>query len=529
MIGQSFSTKAQVGEALDFSGASNYVTLPNLLPSGSYTKEAWVNARSFSPFNVNIVSGSISAFWAPNGNLSSGHNFAYVTIQDATPMNTSQWYHVAVTYDAGTNTMILYKNGTQVATGNPVGVYTGETNAYIGAYDNGGGPSFLWDGQIDEVRIWNVVRTPAEITAGQSCILTGDEPGLLAYYNFDQGVAGGNNVGVTTLNDISDKCAPNNGTLTGFALTGATSNWVAPGAGISGSCGGTFANINLAGNALCISDGDVTPSLTDFTDFGSGLTRTFTIQNTGSAVLNIGSITFSGPNASEFSVTSSPSATVAAAGSTTFTITFTPASNGSKLATVNINNDDADELIYNFNIAAIFSTLPVNFKSFTITKLINKSQLNWVTASENNNLGFEILRSVDGINWTKIGFVAGSGTISTDKSYIFTDASPAKGINYYQLKQIDIDNRSKYSAIRTVTFASDYNLVYPVPTSDKVIIELKDSKLIGSAALISDQNGKLVQRVTITNMQQEISLYKLPTGMYFLKMTDGSSYKLIKQ
>ena len=529
----SFSAKSQAGQALDFDGAgTNHVVLANLLPSGSYTKEAWINLRSIGAFTNNIISGVASAFWVPGGNLSAGHNFANFAIQDPATLNTGQWYHVALTYDAGTNTMILYKDGVQVATGNPTGGPYAETELYIGTYNNGGGPGgFLLDGQIDEVRIWNVVRTGAQIAGNRNCILTGDEPGLLAYYDFNQGTAGANNAGVTTLLDRTDRCAPNNGTLTTFTLNGATSNWVTPGAGISGSCGGTFQNINVTGNSLCISDGDATPAAGDFTDFGTGnpVTRTFTIQNTGTATLNISGVVISGVNASEFAVTANPASSVLAGGSTTFNVTFTAASNGVKNATVTVNNDDGDEAAYDYAVSASFFTLPVGLKSFTIRKEGTQSQLNWVTSTESNNRGFEIQRSRDGINWTTIDFVPGAGTSTIERSYSYRDAAPQKGANYYRLKQVDLDNKSKFSEVRSVTFASDYTIVYPVPTADNVVIELKDSKLIGSRATLSDQHGKLVRQIIINKMQQQVSLAALPAGIYLLKMEDGSVNKLVKQ
>jgi Concanavalin A-like lectin/glucanases superfamily/Protein of unknown function (DUF1573)/Secretion system C-terminal sorting domain len=529
ILGLNFPASAQPGAALDFSGGTNYVDLPNLIPSGSYTKEAWVNARTFTAFDVNIVSGRISAFWAPGGNLSSGHNSVYTIIQDPTPMVTGTWYHVAVTYDAGTNTMILYKNGIQVATGLPNLTYTGETNQYVGAFNGGGGPANLWDGQIDEVRIWNVVRTQAQLAASSGCELTGDEPGLLAYYNFNQGIAGGANAGVTTLNDGSDRCIPNNGTLVGFALTGATSNWVAPGGTVTGTCANNFANIAVSGNAVCISDGDAAPGAPDDTDFGTGnpILRTFTITNSGNTTLNIANVIISG--AVDFTITTPPAATVAPGASTTFNVTFTAASNGVKNATVTVSSDDADEAAYDFAVTASFFTLPVDMKSFNVRKAGSQSNLAWTTATETGNKGFEIQRSKDGNNWKTIGFVAGAGTTTAEQKYSYGDAAPQKGRNYYRLKQLDIDNRAKFSEVRSATFADQYTLVFPVPAKDRVIVELKDQKLIGTQAVLSDLNGRVLQRINITQMQQPVSLNSLSAGVYLLRMDDGETHKLIKQ
>jgi hypothetical protein len=124
---------------------------------------------------------------------------------------------------------------------------------------------------------------------------------------------------------------------------------------------GTPLNIEMAvfGNGNEIVDGDVTPSVTDDTDFGSTLigniiTKTFTIQNTGTDPLTLTGaspfVTISGANAGDFTVSVIPSATIAGSGSTTFQIDFQPTALGLRTATLTIANNDGDENPYNFNI-----------------------------------------------------------------------------------------------------------------------------------------------------------------------------------
>jgi hypothetical protein len=117
--------------------------------------------------------------------------------------------------------------------------------------------------------------------------------------------------------------------------------------------------INIQGNGNTIADGDMTPSTADHTDFGNvvvgtSFTRTFTIQNVGSANLNLtGSspfVSIGGANAADFSVTTAPTTPISASGSTTFVITFTPSALGLRSATISIQNDDSDENPYDFAI-----------------------------------------------------------------------------------------------------------------------------------------------------------------------------------
>jgi hypothetical protein len=117
--------------------------------------------------------------------------------------------------------------------------------------------------------------------------------------------------------------------------------------------GPTGPEINVKGNSVNIVDGDIAPSVTDDTDFGAVLAssgtiaKTFTIQNIGGADLTISNATVS---AGDFTITSAPSGTVAASGSTTIVITYDPSAVGTTTETVTITSDDVDEGTYTFDI-----------------------------------------------------------------------------------------------------------------------------------------------------------------------------------
>jgi hypothetical protein len=114
--------------------------------------------------------------------------------------------------------------------------------------------------------------------------------------------------------------------------------------------------VDILGNAKSIADGDTTPSITDWTDFGSMeistgvIKKTFTIKNTGTDVLTIGALTISGTNASDFTLSASPSASITIGGSSTFSISFDPTTLGLKTAAISIVNNDTNENPYDFFI-----------------------------------------------------------------------------------------------------------------------------------------------------------------------------------
>lgn len=128
--------------------------------------------------------------------------------------------------------------------------------------------------------------------------------------------------------------------------------------------------INLQGNGQNILNGDATPSTADHTDFGARAvgtgagSRTFTIQNTGTAALDLTNsprVQIGGTNPSNFVVTADATTPVAASGSTTFTIDFTPSSEGPFSAEVSIANNDADENPYTFAIQG--NGVPAKYRS----------------------------------------------------------------------------------------------------------------------------------------------------------------------
>ncbi|WP_396171621.1 choice-of-anchor D domain-containing protein [Flavobacterium sp.] len=120
----------------------------------------------------------------------------------------------------------------------------------------------------------------------------------------------------------------------------------------------TLPEINIQGNSANINDNATTTTATNgtiigpgTTSIGSSISRTYTIQNTGLGILTIGTITLS--NTAEFAVTTPPSTTVAAGGTTTFTVTFSPIGFGQRFTTISIENNDPNENPYNFVIQGV--------------------------------------------------------------------------------------------------------------------------------------------------------------------------------
>jgi|GEM_PF-5663483 len=89
--------------------------------------------------------------------------------------------------------------------------------------------------------------------------------------------------------------------------------------------------------------------------------------------------------------------------------------------------------------------LPVELISFSVRQLGNKVELNWVTAIEVNNAGFEIERKMnEENNWKKVGYIEGAGNSTETKNYKFEDKNLETGRYSYRLKQIDFNGNYNF-------------------------------------------------------------------------------------
>ncbi len=168
------------------------------------------------------------------------------------------------------------------------------------------------------------------------------------------------------------------------------------------------------------------------------------------------------------------------------------------------------------------TALPITLITFTATKNQNGTLLNWQTATETNNKGFEIESSTDGISFTKIGFVAGANNSTLTKQYQYTDNAICSGKQFYRLKQIDNDGIFKYSDVATVFCSPGATvIVLPNPAASIVKIIAQDVtaiKLFNSAGVLA-----LQATPSISNTHQ-VNVNNLPNGLYWLRLQlkDGS-------
>jgi hypothetical protein len=393
--------------ALNFDGVNDKIIVP---PVSQYdfeygTVEAWVRPQGLTGNSCIIgnrsFGGTRFSFHMSTTKIGMYNGNVYSTVNYTTTAGI--WYHLAFVCSP-TETKV-YVNGNLIGnTGNVIMGYTYNNGEWegitgqeisIGCVRESATPYEFFKGEIDDIRMYDYTRTQAEIDADKNVKLNGTEDGLVALFKFDQGIAGGNNAAITSLTEI---VSLNNGFLSNFALSGATSNWVSS-----------------------------------------------------------------------------------------------------------------------------FPTLPVKLYGFRVSKQNNTALLQWNTAGEYNSQSFSIEHTSDGSNFTSIGTVAAARNSNTDKSYNFTDVSPANGNNYYRLKQVDVDGNFAYSEIKALSFSAASKLSWQAAGKN---IKVKLPGGANESFTITDMNGRMVMQGRLENGSIQVTLKQV--SIYTVSVQTKSGAETIK-
>ncbi|MCP9767702.1 T9SS C-terminal target domain-containing protein [Lacihabitans sp. LS3-19] len=163
------------------------------------------------------------------------------------------------------------------------------------------------------------------------------------------------------------------------------------------------------------------------------------------------------------------------------------------------------------------SVFPLDLLSFEAKRNYELSiNLLWQTTSESNFSHFEIQRSTDAKSFETIGKVKGDGSLNAVSEYAFVDEKPLDGINYYRLKQVDIDNSFEFSKIISVNLFLDGQVeVYPNPCTDFITLKNVKKEEISDAYLYNN-NGKLLK--TWTQMSGGFDISDVSAGNLVLEV-----------
>ncbi|MBN8692464.1 MAG: T9SS type A sorting domain-containing protein [Bacteroidetes bacterium] len=256
-------------EALNFvsTAPGDKVVLPtaistSLSTNNNITVEAWVKPTSLSglgcivgnystpnnqmQFLLRRELGTNYRFWIGNSATAT-----YTSVASSATPTLNVWQHVAGVWNG--TVASIYING--VLSGTASITYPSFVATSNSVTIGGNGINENFNGDIDEIRLWNRALCQGEIVNNMNGEIATNANGLMANYHFNQGLASQSNSSITSLTDATSNSF--NGTLTGFALTGSTSNWIAPGAVSVTATPFTSPTVTINGNnSICVGSSD---------------------------------------------------------------------------------------------------------------------------------------------------------------------------------------------------------------------------------------------------------------------------------
>ncbi len=516
-------------ETITFDGVNDVFNLPNnsvLTNNAPCTFFCLVKPANLTGYRVIYCAGAGGGYTAfeTNGNKLNYYDAADAlhTADGITALSTGTSYIYDANLTAGTGTAILTMNlngGNEITSsattyGSAIGV--GNPERTIGGSASN---TSLWNGEIGEVIIYNVKLNSAER------IIVGSYLGAKWNISFSGTKYGG---GSTYGNNVIGIGKESDG------VAGASQNGA-----LVLTQGGTFnaGDYLLAGhnNGTGLTTSDVVSSVTKrwsriwYFDKTSSSTYTLKIAfdfgdyagGTPTTATNYRLLYRSGTSGN-FSET---------------TVTGTSIVNTDQVEFSANANDIADGYYTLGTTNEGASPLPVELVSFSASPKGNTVELQWNTATEVNNYGFEVERSenlkVKSGKWEKISFVEGVGTSNTPKEYSYTEKDIPAGKYSYRLKQIDRDGKFEYSKSVQVEIAVPHMLMlsqnYPNPFNPTTVISYQLPVSNHVSLKVYDVLGREVATLINGNQnagsytyQFSTSQYQLSSGLYFYRLQAGS-------
>jgi hypothetical protein len=184
--------------------------------------------------------------------------------------------------------------------------------------------------------------------------------------------------------------------------------------------------------------------------------------------------------------------------------------------------------------------LPITLSVFSGVREGNKNILNWQTANEANNKGFELERSIDGKQFTKIAVInskATNGTSNGANDYSYTDEKYFGATNYYRLRQLDKDGKATLSNVVVLKSAqitkAQISRIFPNPVQEKLNVVLNTPTSERVTITITDLVGKTITQKFVETVQGDNNIQfntvQLAKGTYLIKVYSNTNTEIATQ
>ena len=186
--------------------------------------------------------------------------------------------------------------------------------------------------------------------------------------------------------------------------------------------------------------------------------------------------------------------------------------------------------LYEFQVygtlAPLTAPLPVSLAVFSAATKASGVALRWITASEQNNAGFEVQRSANGHDYTPLTWVKGAGNTVAISTYAYLDAAPLATTAYYRLRQVDFDGKATYSAVVSVVPAAVAAVAqarpsaYPNPATGQTTLTWQASTAGPARLTLCSATGQVLHTELLATQAgpnaQPLDLSAYPAGSYLL-------------
>jgi hypothetical protein len=541
------ANKPGSGNAITVDGADDYVQLPSVLDGATqFTIDFWVKTYSTwatggaywqKPTLLGNANPALSdgdfGITDNEGKIGVWHGLCCgdQELQTTKVIGDDKWHHVAVV-DDGSN-MVLYVDGVQLPGSIPTGGGALQNSVRpwrLGMNNsccNGPVPS---QGTFDEMRFWNIPLTQTQIRDRMCKKITNTDPlynNLAAYYNFDESYG-------SSIDDKSGHlkyAAIQNGTtrLIGGAPVGNASSHdyvnTVKTASIVHADGENFTVTSSSGNpdGIQVYRVDEQPNTLNGTGSLGAMNKYFGVFQAGGTSPQYTAV---------YNYTGNPDVTAANENllalfkrndNSVINWTDGAATPDATANTLTLTGQSTEYILGRTGI------VPLHLLSFSAVKQGEHALLQWQTSDEINTSHFETERSNDALGFKKIGIINAADNSGTH-NYNFTDNAPAKGINYYRLKQVDRDGGYTYSPIAKVVFEKDGAalIAFPNPavntitikyTGDQKKIKLSIFDLAGRQVMFKELNNENIWQANVSGLAK---------GTYTIRLNDGERQSFVK-
>jgi hypothetical protein len=565
------STVSELNLGSNFPSASSaktgYTIIVIATPSKTNARNFMTDVGAYATNEIGLMLGTDGAgFYNPTNFGGAGTNSVATSASTSTLLRCVTPFGSSLSSNLYANGVKIFGSTTSVmsidsndiswaatySAGNEAIEYTPFVIGRMAKAGSGSYTSRYFSGDINEAIVYSSSLAASDIVKIESYlalkygITLGSTSNAMSYYASDWNGTTGTKIwpaDVTYQNDVFGLGKDNN---SGLAQSQANSmnSGNGSGTGQSGKGNLVLSSVNSLSDKQFLVIGNDAGSLTEQTIVSGQapiivvgskrVGRTWKVMNTGSVgaanlSIDMMGLTFSGgSNTSYYRLMVNNSSSNFGTGTTSIISASSITGNLINFSSVTFSNNNVFTLITYDPLL-----LPLVWLNFNAFKAQGNALLHWETTDEVNVSKFEVEQATDGINFEKIGTVIAENS-PNNHAYSFSQTNPAPGLNFYRIKQVDIDGSYHYSEIKEISFDvtdDQIKILHNPVLSNQLEISISSASMKKADLRIFDMNGNCVLHSHISLQKgdnREILSVPSDTGTYMVQLLSGGKTKVIQ-